>query len=229
MFHMRSVCWNFINGVIKMIDLKNIRSGKLVALRPTEKRRSSGYIIWECRCDCGNVCYADSYQIKNSLKKSCGCSRCDNIIQSNISRSKYPQEVRKERLYRIWKGMYSRTHYKSQAQYKDYGERGIIICPEWENDFLTFREWALNNGYSDDLTIDRIDVNGNYEPDNCRWIPKCEQTKNQRSNIIIEYNGEKHIASEWADICGIPHSTLYKRINKGYDTEHLLKEYVRSI
>ena len=211
-----------------MNDITGMRSGRLKAIRPTKKRSAKGGVLWECLCDCGNRCYVDAYSIKANKTKSCGCILREKTIQRNKAGAKYPQEERESRLYRIWQGMYIRTTYPSQKSYKDYGGRGIKVCEEWKNDFYVFKEWALNNGYNDNLTIERIDNNQNYCPENCKWIPREEQSRNQRSNIILEYNGETHIAAEWANIMGIKHSTIYKRISKGKPIEEILKEYIKN-
>ena len=116
------------------------------------------------------------------------------------------------RLYKTWRDIKERC---GNPNIKNYGGRGIKVCPEWENDFLVFREWALNNGYSDDLTIDRIDVNGNYEPSNCRWATNKAQANNRRSNILITYNGETHTISEWSDITGIKYWKIIQRHRRG--------------
>lgn len=210
-----------------MNDITGIRSGRLKAIRPTEKRSAKGGILWECLCDCGNICYVDAYSIKANKTKSCGCIRREKTIQRNRAGAKYPQEERESRLYSIWQGIYARTAYPSQKAYKDYGGRGITICDEWKNNFYAFKEWALNNGYANGLTIERIDNNGNYCPENCKWITKGEQNNNQRSNIIIEYRGETHTAAQWADIMGIKHSAIYKRIHKNNSPENVLKEYIK--
>ena len=113
----------------------------------------------------------------------------------------------KTRLFKIWEGMKERCYRAKHPHYKDYGGRGIEICKSWM-DFLTFRDWALSSGYSENLTIDRVDVNGNYEPGNCRWIPLSEQAKNTRRNHYVTVNGETMILSECSQKYGIPKSTL---------------------
>jgi hypothetical protein len=106
------------------------------------------------------------------------------------------------------------------ARYKDYGGRGITICKEW-SEFTTFLEWALDNGYNTDLTIDRIDTNGNYEPSNCRWATIEEQANNKRNNITIAHNGEVHTAAEWSRITGIKRNSIVSRMKLGWETDKL--------
>ena len=120
---------------------------------------------------------------------------------------------RHERLYRIWRAMRERCSRKGNVRYADYGGRGITVCAEWQ-DYETFKCWAYQSGYQGHLTIDRIDVNGNYCPENCRWATMKEQCNNKRNNRIIEYAGEAHTAAEWARITGIPYRTIQSRLNR---------------
>ena len=115
--------------------------------------------------------------------------------------------------------MRARCSRKSEPSYKNYGERGISVCKEWNDSFLKFKEWAIENGYSEDLTIDRIDVNGNYCPENCRWATAKEQANNKRTNLYITINGTTHTATEWCEINGIKYSTAMRRRQRGWPLE----------
>lgn len=131
-------------------------------------------------------------------------------------------------LYNVWSGMLSRCRNKNHKQYKDYGGRGITVCKEWE-DFGTFREWALSTGYVDGnnkfkCTIDRIDVNGNYEPGNCRWATAKEQQNNKRDNVFLTYNGETKTLSQWADTIGIKYTTFMNRYYRGWSIDKLITQ-----
>lgn len=128
------------------------------------------------------------------------------------------------RIYKIYKHMRDRCYNKNYFQYYLYGGRGIIICDEWLNDFVTFYEWAIDNGYNDDLTIDRINTNGNYEPSNCSWVTIAEQNRNQRKNINITYQGETHCLSEWARIKNIPIPRLYWRYKHWKNTDEIFNK-----
>ena len=124
------------------------------------------------------------------------------------------------RLYRIWSNMKGRCYSKTSSVYNIYGARGITVCDEWKNDFLAFRKWALENGYDEnakrmDCTLDRINVDGNYCPENCRWVDIKTQANNRRTNVFITYNEETHTISEWAEITGIKPLTLASRKRKG--------------
>ena len=119
------------------------------------------------------------------------------------------------RLYHIWNGMNARCNNPNSKDYRLYGARGISVCDEWK-DSSKFFAWALNNGYNDSLTLDRIDCDKNYEPNNCRWISNSLQQTNKRNNHFIEFNGETHCISEWARITGIPKVTILLRIKRGW-------------
>lgn len=121
---------------------------------------------------------------------------------------------KRERLYGIWVDMKRRCYSpKRKSDYKDYGARGIRVCDEW-HDYVQFRAWAMDNGYKDDLSIDRINVNGNYEPGNCKWSTTLEQANNKRSNHILTLNGESHTISQWATILNIPEQRIRQRVGR---------------
>jgi hypothetical protein len=123
------------------------------------------------------------------------------------------------RIYRTWCNMKGRCYRKTAKRYDLYGGRGIKVCDEWKNSFIAFYKWSIENGYQEDLTIDRIDVNGNYEPNNCRWISNFEQQSNRTDNRFIKYKGKTKTLSEWSRIYNLNLKTLQKRINKGWDLE----------
>ena len=125
------------------------------------------------------------------------------------------------RLYDIWRGIKSRCYTQSSTSYKNYGLRGVKMCDEWL-DYQTFKRWALANGYKDNLTIDRIDVNGDYTPNNCRWVSYKENSNNKRNNRYIEYNGKIKTLTEWAEEYHIKVGTLWARLNKGWTIEKAL-------
>ena len=161
-----------------------------------------------CRCECGNIKIARATNIYHGGTRSCGClfQKGNNLKHGDKGK----------RLYRIWKGMRERCNTPTCSTYKNYGERGIKVCPEWD-DYLVFKEWALSHGYSDKLTIDRIDVNGNYEPSNCRWITYKQQANNTRANHLITIDGVTHTMTEWAEISGIKMATIWARLDRGWN------------
>ncbi len=147
-----------------------------------------------CLCDCGNEHITTIKSIKNGLTKSCGC------LQKEIVGSRFVIDGRShERLYTIYTNMKARCYNINSSSYKDYGKRGITICKEWLDDYNTFKKWSINNGYSEDLTIDRINVDGNYEPTNCRWVNLDVQANNKRNNHYITYNGKTQTLKQWCD------------------------------
>lgn len=140
---------------------------------------------------------------------------------------KFKHGKRHTRLYTIYANIKTRCYNKKNIRYKLYGARGITMCEEWKNDFQSFYDWSMANGYREDLTIDRIDNNGNYEPSNCRWVTWRGQQNNRRNNHLIEFNGHAHTMAEWSRLIGIPYQTLVRRINVyGWSVERALTEKV---
>ena len=126
------------------------------------------------------------------------------------------------RLYCIWQGMKQRCHDKHHPKYKNYGARGIIVCQEWLDDFMNFYDWAINNGYQENLTINRINTNGNYEPDNCNWLTNLEQQHNKTNSVTLEYNGKSLCISEWARLLNVPEGTIRARHKRGWPDNECL-------
>lgn len=201
-----------------LIDISGEKFNKLTAIKPS-KRYKSGNVIWLCRCECGKECEVSGYLLRSGRQKSCGCSASERMTKLNKKHEGYGT-----RLYEIWRQMHRRCYGESSKAYKDYGGRGITICKEWKDDFSAFRTWAEGNGYTEALTIDRIDVNGNYEPNNCRWANKKTQANNRRNNRRVEYGGQSHTISEWADLLGVEQKHLRYLLNKnGWDLNKAIK------
>lgn len=200
------------------------RYGKLTVLRyvETNKYRDA---IWECICDCGNTKFVSSKRLNNGGCLSCGCLRLERLREAKSQNKKDDIDLK---LHSLWRNMISRCYNINSDDYVRYGDRGIKVCDEWLNDFDSFKEWALNNGYKIGLTIDRENNNGNYEPKNCRFVDRVIQANNTRNSIYYFYNGEKHTLAEWSRIYKIPKATVWNRIkNLGWNIEKALNTPVR--
>lgn len=193
---------------------------------PTSRGSTAWY--WICRCDCGTIISAQPSRIRSGHTASCGCYKRDQTIAYNQT-AKKKHGGRKDRLYYIWRGMKSRCCCPTNKNYERWGGRGISVCDEWVDDYAAFKAWALSNGYTDSLSIDRIDVNGNYCPENCRWATQIEQQRNKSNSKAIEYNGKMWSVVDLSDEFGIEYGTLYSRIFKyGWDIDRALTEKVCS-
>lgn len=194
------------------IDLRGQRFGRLTVIRESKERLNGG-VTWLCRCDCGNEVVVRSNGLRRGRTLSCGCYNHDVITKHGMGRT---------RLHGIWCKMRHRCQNPNSKNADRYYDRGIRVCDEWANDFNAFAEWALANGYSDELSIDRIDNNGNYEPNNCRWATLKEQGRNKRNNVMLTYNGETHCMAEWAEITDQPRTRLQRRYGRGWSDEEII-------
>jgi len=162
---------------------------------------------WLCKCDCGNFTEVSGDNLRNGSVKSCGCL----IKDKNKQRATHRKS--NIRLYNIWRNMKARCNNSKNPDYKNYGKRGIKVCDEWIN-FENFYNWAINNGYKEKLSIDRVDVNKNYQPNNCRWISLKKQSYNKRNSFFINIKGEEKCLAEWCEIYNVKYSTVYRRITR---------------
>lgn len=200
----------------KKVDVIGQRFGKLTVVEEVEPRITpSGrkFRMVLCKCDCGNTTVASIDHLRNGHTKSCGCYKSD-WAKENVT--KHGQAG--SRLYQTYMHMKERCFKETSKSYPRYGGRGITVCDEWlgENGFQHFYDWAMNNGYKDSLTIDRINNDGNYEPSNCRWATQEQQMNNVSYNVHLTYNGETHTVAEWSKILGVNQDTIQAR-NKYYD------------
>lgn len=181
--------------------------GMLTVIKPLGldkfKRR-----IWLCQCECGKLTEVVGSSLTNGLTSSCGCKR---------HRTKEENKLRE-----IYHNMLKRCNKEYSQRYNNYGKRGINVCEEWNQDLNAFRHWAFSNGYKLGLSLERIDVNGNYEPTNCTWITRADQSKNKTNTILLSYGGETHTLKEWSQITGICYETLRTRYHRGWSSDKIL-------
>ena len=180
-------------------------------------------VMWKCRCECGNEIVARGSHLRNGSTKSCGCLNRELVSTLNKKHG-----FSGERLYRVWEGIIKRCCNKNDKSYHNYGGRGIKICDEWRFDYIAFREWALANGYDEsapkgECTIDRIDVNGDYKPDNCRFVSMYEQSQNKRNTLRFAYNGEDKTLKEWCKEYDLSYKTVRYRLKHGWTFEEALE------
>ena len=190
------------------IDLTGKRFGRLYVEGRAENRGRRVY--FRCICDCGNVVSVNTNSLKNGNTKSCGCIRRETTRASSKTHG-----MCKTKLYTMWRNMKARCMNKNNTSYHWYGERGITICDEWLNSFEAFYNWAINSGYSHDLSIDRIDVNGNYCPTNCRFATKKEQARNMRSCRLYKGKPISQLCEEY----GLNYGYVRRRLNFYHDPE----------
>lgn len=201
------------------MELKNLtgeRFGRLIVL--SRAKNKNNRVMWLCQCDCGNKTTVQSNHLSDGSTSSCG--KC--------------ADARNSRLYRsVWNKIFQRCYNRNNRDYKNYGGRGIKVCDEWR-DFIVFRNWANANGYDETApygacTLDRIDVNGDYGPNNCRFVNLTMQCRNKQYNHFVSYKGETKTISEWAEITGISANALYNRFNRGWSAERAFSQPVREV
>lgn len=180
---------------------------KLTAIKevPKKSKNNSRRFLWEC--DCGKTLECDISTVKRGNTKSCGCYKLNSLATRCITHGKS-----KTRIHRIWRAIKNRCNENSTAINPHYAGRGISICEEWVNNFEEFYKWSMDNEYADNLSIDRIRVNGNYGPDNCRWATRADQARNTRANHFIQFGGEKMCLQDWATRVGVTAGSLHRRI-----------------
>lgn len=197
----------------KALDLTGHKYNKLTVLHRQGHRH--GKPAWFCECECGGTKIVTGADLRKGNTTSCGCRMKERAKTHGMTNT---------RLYGIWTGIKDRCYNSKNEHYNRYGERGIVMCDEWNNDFMNFYNWATANGYRNNLTIDRIDNDKGYEPFNCRWTTMQTQGTNKSNNVLIEINGEEKTISEWSRIAGIDPRTMGIRINRlGWTGEKLLK------
>ena len=196
-------------GVWTVVGIEKRRVGSKKDLR--------SYLIWECQC-------GKRVQCTNCASKSrlnpLGCASCSQkvLAKRGADSACYINGISKESLGPVWRDMHYRCERPSCKAYPNYGGRGISVCPEW-SDFLVFKEWAMQNGYSKGLHLDRIDNDGNYTPENCRFVTAKINENNRRNNRYITFNGKTQTASQWNEEMGFPKHLIHRRLRAGWSEE----------
>jgi hypothetical protein len=191
-----------------------MKYGKLTFIKEQYRKKYSNRAVTKFamfRCDCGNEKVINLSNVRRGLVKSCGCI------------TKTRNGMSKTKLYQCYQHIKHRCYNPNDINYKNYGGRGILMFETWRDDFGSFYTWALNNGYKDGLTIDRVDVNGNYEPSNCKWSTMKEQQNNRTNNRIVEFKGVKKTITAWAEQYGMSYRNLHYRLKSGYTIQEALE------
>ena len=208
-------------------DILGKRFGKLTVMEFAGKD-SSRCKIFKCKCDCGKETIVRKTHLISGGTKSCG-GLSSEVWSKMTYKHGYATHKEYNRLYAIWSHMIDRCHNENNPAYQRYGARGITVCVEWRENIDSFIEWANNNGYSDKLSIDRIDNDKGYSPDNCRWVDDVTQGNNKRNNVLITHNGETHTAAEWGRILGVDAKILRMRKSNGWSDERTISQPIRKI
>lgn len=188
--------------------------GKLTILSRCKEPDKYGQKLYKCKCDCGNITYVRGNRLERGETRSCGCLKyLGNATTHGMSRTA---------LYSRYTSIKSRCYNKHDQAYTNYGARGIVVCDEWKHSFETFYNWAMENGYKEGLTIDRIDHDGNYEPSNCRWVDMKTQQNNKRNNVYLTYNEKTQTAKQWSEELDIKHYLILQRHSRGWTDEECL-------
>lgn len=198
-------------------DLTGRNFGRLTIISRAENDKY-GNTRWNCKCACGAIKTIPRNALMRGLTVSCGCYHKEDVAKRQTTHGES-----KTKLFREWQYMKRRCYQKTYKFYSYYGGRGISVDEKWVSSYLVFKEWAISHGYQEGLTLDRIDTNGNYTPDNCRWVTRKIQMSNTRATHLFTIKDETHSLTEWARIYNVPTETLRRRvIDKGWDIEKAL-------
>lgn len=209
------------------IDLTGYKTNEITVLRREGTKK--GQATWRCVCSCGKEFVQYGGPLRSGKVKSCGHIYADkkrrlDLAYRTIAKGTHNSSF--TRLYYLWTSIKGRCYQETSPSYRNYGARGIIMCDEWLK-FENFKKWAIESGYDENAprgvcTIDRIDPNGNYEPNNCRWANTKEQARNKRTTVFATINGQTKSLSEWSEESGLPRGLLYQRHKSGWDDKDLL-------
>lgn len=200
-------------------DLTGMKFGKLTVIERGDdyiKPNGEHIPMWKCKCECGNNCVKNQYNLIEGYTHSCGCLRVENSIKSHTTHGESS-----DRLYHVWCNIKQRCYDPNVSEYQYYGARGIIMCDEWKLSYENFRTWAIVGGYDKNsefgkCTIERIDVNGNYCPDNCKWANLKEQANNKRNNRVITIDDITLTVPQWAERMGVDPRLIHCRLSRGW-------------
>lgn len=204
-------------------DLTGQRFGRLVAIERVGTAKD-GQAQWLCQCDCGNTTVVRAGDLRRGNTQSCGCLQKE-YMESDWNKT---HGLAHTRIYKIWSDMKARCSNPKDTHFREYGARGITVCQEWQDDFMTFYNWSMTNGYTNELTLDRIDNNKGYSPNNCKYATRREQANNRRSNHFLTFNNETHSLSDWSRIMGIKYNALRNRIRRNWSIERALTTPVKT-
>lgn len=221
-------CWKdkFVHN-----EICGKKFGCITVIKPSGRKQYRNEVVYLCKCDCGNEIEFTYSQVK--CEKHICCIKCrPKYLQTHNGSYKHGET--RTQLHQVWQSIKRRCYDKNNNRYYAYGGRGIKVCDEWlgDNGYVNFRNWALQNGYKEEklpngrneLTIDRIDVNGNYEPSNCRWVDNFVQANNTTKNRYITYNNETHSLKEWSRILNVPYHRIQYRTLHGMSFEDAIKD-----
>lgn len=213
---------NMAHSTKRILVKKGDRYGLFTIVKEVEgvysgKNRRRTFL---CKCYCGNLKKVALNDLRTGNTKSCGCIK--EFTSRNNGLKSTTHGMTHTKLYSIWWGMKQRCYLESNPSYKDYGGRGIRVCQLWIDDFQVFYDWSVENGYEEGLSIERIDVNGHYEPDNCTWIPFSEQSRNKRNTRLITFDNETLTLREWSEKLNLSYGALKRRLQVGWSVEKAL-------
>ena len=217
---------------MKFIDITGEKYGRLTVIGLAGGRTKQGRLLWKCKCDCGNMVELAAHTIRSGGTKSCGCLKREYDMTVKYRHGGCVGGH--SRIYNIWHGMIRRCVDPKDSSYKYYGGRGISVCGEWAHDFNAFKDWAYANGYNEDAnryecTIDRIENDKGYSPDNCRWVTQEVQSNNKRSNRLLTYNGETLTMRQMSEKYEVPYQVLRERLRHGWNIEDAIEKKVGTV
>lgn len=211
------------------IDMIDSRHGRL---RVTSYSHAHNGAFWNCICDCGEQAVVSGRLLRKGVVKSCGCGSLAQAVanaRASAVRRRGKHWPLSRKLKELRRNMIARCYDPENKRFANYGGRGVMVCDEWLNDRSAFYDWVIDNGWSESLTIERVDVNGNYEPSNVRFVPMQEQQNNTTRSRVLEWAGRKMTVSEWARDLGVRPQALQHRVDRGWRIERIFTQPFRKV